>query len=186
MGVTVGLDSIYYAICKKDDIDGVEYETPVRYAGAIQFTSAPTTNNANLYADNQLAEVATALGDIPVTLNMTDIPADIAAKLLGSQIDENGVLLSSASDNAPYVAVGFRALKSDGSYRYVWLYKGKFQPESTDIQTRGETPAFQTPTLNATFMPRKFDGQWRARLDEGEGVDQAIIDGWFAQVYEKN
>lgn len=186
MAVTIGLDSIYYAILTKDEVTGVEYETPKRYQGAIQLTSTPTTNTATLYADDQASEVATSMGDITVTLNMKDLPASVAADLLGSEIDENGVLLSSAQDNAPYVAIGFRSLKSDGTYRYVWLYKGKFQPEQTDIQTKGETPTFQTPTLNATFMPREYDKQWRARVDQGEGVDQTVIDGWFTQVYEKN
>jgi len=187
-GVTVGIDSIFYAIMTPgtDTFDTpAAYGEPKHYAGAIQLTTAPTTNSATLYADNKAVEVATAFGDIPVTLNMTDLPDAVAADLLGSEIDDNGVLVSSAADNAPFVAIGFRALKSNGAYRYVWLFKGKFQPDSTDLSTKTDTPTFQTPTLNATFIPRENDSQWRVRVDaDNPGVPPTLITGWFDEVYD--
>jgi len=187
-GVTVGIESLYYAIMTPgtDTFDTpAAYGTPKHYAGTIQLTTAPTTNTATLYADNKAVEVATAFGDIPVTLNMTDLPDAVAADLLGSEIDENGVLVSAASDNAPFVAIGFRALKSNGAHRYVWLLKGKFQPDSTDLSTKTDTPTFQTPTLNATFIPRENDAQWRYRVDaDKQGVPAEVIENWFDAVYD--
>lgn len=44
--------------------------------------------------------------------------------LLGNAVDDNGVLVRTATDKPPYFAVGFKSEKSNGKYRFVWLYKG--------------------------------------------------------------
>ena len=54
----------------------------------------------------------------------TDVPLAIQEMIFGNQIDDNGVLVRTASDRPPYFAVGFKSEKSDGAFRYVWLYKG--------------------------------------------------------------
>lgn len=55
---------------------------------------------------------------------MADIPLAIQEQIFGNQIDDNGVLVRTASDKPGYFAVGFKSEKSDGAFRYVWLYKG--------------------------------------------------------------
>lgn len=179
---TVGLDQIYYAIMNDDTLE--TYDTPVRLAGAIQAGLTPTTNSATLYADDQASEVATSLGDIALVLNVKDISTVDQAALLGHTIDANGVLVRSKDDIAPYVALGYRRRKADGTFRYIWNLKGKFQAESQDAQTKTDTPAFQTPTINATFIPRTTDGQWQSVVNEGDaGVVSATLTNWFNTVY---
>lgn len=182
-GVRVGLDSIYYAIMT-DETDEI-YDTPNRLAGAISATITPTTNSETLYADDQADEVANSLGDITVELNVKDLPPAILADLIGSKVDANGVLLENKNDYAPYIALGFRSRKSNGKFRYYWLYKGKFQPTEEEFQTKEDTPSFQTPTITGTFLPRAKDGQWRARVDSDDPmVPASVISNWFAAVYE--
>lgn len=182
---TVGLDQIYYAIMNDDTLE--TYDTPVRLAGAIQAGLTPTTNSATLYADDQASEVATSLGDIALVLNVKDISTVDQAALLGHTIDANGVLVRSKDDIAPYVALGYRRRKADGTFRYIWNLKGKFQAESQDAQTKTDTPAFQTPTINATFIPRATDGQWQSVVNEGDaGVVAGTLTNWFNTVYLEN
>ena len=94
-----------------------------------------------------------------------------------------------ADDGAP-VAVGFRAKKANGKYRYFWLYRVKFGLPATNLQTKGESITFSTPTIEGTVMRRnKLDGNgkhpWKAEVTEGDaGVPALVITGWYTQVYE--
>jgi phi13 family phage major tail protein len=72
--------------------------------------------------------------------------------LLGSTVNEDGVLELSASDQAPYVALGFESEKSNGETRYVWLYKGKFSLPETSNKTKADKPEFQTEKISGVFI----------------------------------
>ncbi|MEJ8546630.1 major tail protein [Brevibacillus borstelensis] len=181
-GVRVGLNDVHYAIMKDDET----YEIPKKLAGAIQAKISPKSNKETLYADDQAYEVATSLGDIELELNVADIPSEVLRDLLGHTINADGVLIKSSEDNAPYVALGFRSKKSNGKYRYTWIYKGKFQPEDQEFATKEDKPKFQTPTISGTFLPREDNKRWQAQVDEDDtGVKQEVIDNWFKAVYEE-
>ncbi len=187
-GVPVGLKDLHYALLTSDDSSGAVYDVPKSIVGAITATITPTVNNATLYADDGAAETASALGEITVALNAKDLPKQVQADLLGLTVNADGVLIRSADDNAPYVAIGFRSVKSNGEYRYSWLYKGKFQPQAQNYQTKGDTPSFQTPTINAVFVKREHDNQWQAEVDADDETitDPTIITNWFNAVYEES
>ena len=78
----------------------------------------------------------------------------------------------------------------DGKYRYFWLYKVKFGIPDTNLETKGDSITFQTPTIEGTVMRRnKPDAlgrhPWKAEVTEGgAGVPAETITGWFGQVYE--
>lgn len=187
-GITVGLDMIYYAILQ-EDTDTVDtpaaYSTPKRIPGAISLTITPNVNSSTLYADDQAAETDTNLGDIAFSMNVKDLPNEVLADLLGHKLDSRGGLVRSKDDVAPYVAIGYRRRKSNGEYRYIWNYKGRFQPETQEANTKTDTPSFQTPTITATFLPRTYDGLWQYVVNsDDEGVDPEMIATWFNEVVE--
>ena len=64
---------------------------------------------------------------------------EMARDLTGAVADDNGVLISASENAGVPVAVGFRALKPDGKYRYFWIYKIKFGIPATNLQTKGNT-----------------------------------------------
>lgn len=177
----VGLKDIHIAVMKEDGT----YETPVKISPAMNATITPNINTATLFGDDRAVETAESLGDIDVTIGTTDLTTEEYALLLGKTVNSDGVVIDSAEDVAPYVAMGFRAMKSNGAYRYVWLYKGKFGIPSDTHQTKGDTVEFQTPSITAKFVTRD-DGKWRARVDSDDpGADQGVIDNWFNAVYEE-
>lgn len=180
-GITIGLDSLYYAIMNNEDIE--TYAAPMRIPGAVQVTVTPTTNSATFYGDDKADEVATSLGDITMAINVKNLTNAHLADLLGHAIDANGGLVRNSNDQAPYVAIGYRRRMSTGKYRYIWMYKGRFQPEAQDAQTKTDTPTFQTPTINGTFLPRDTDKNWQFVVNEGDpGVLQAFLDAFFNNV----
>ena len=180
--IPVGLDQLHYAIMDDEALE--TYAAPVAIPGTIMANIVPTTNAATLYADDKAWDVAMSLGDIALALNMADIPTADRAAWLGHTVDANGVLVRKDTDQAPYVAIGFRRKLSNGKYRYVWLLKGKFRAEEQNAATKTDTPTFQTPTINATFMPRDTDREWQSVVNEGDpGVVAGTLTSWFDSVY---
>ncbi len=121
---------------------------------------------------------------------MDDIGVTHAKALTGAEVDSKGVLISSGEDLGDPVAVGFRAMKANGKYRYFWLYRIQFGIPATNLQTKGDSISFQTPTIEGTIMQRhKADSRgkhpWKTEVTEGDaGVAANTVSGWFSSVYE--
>ena len=187
---TIGLDRLYYSKIT-EDVNGEEtYAVPAVLAKAITAELSVELIEAILYADDGAAEVVKDFNSGTLTLGVDDIGPTVAADLTGSSTDDNGVLISASENVGTPVAVGFRAKKANGTYRYFWLYRVKFGLPATNLQTKADSITFSTPTIEGTVMRRnKLDGMgkhpWKAEVTEGDaGVSSTTITGWFAQVYE--
>lgn len=178
----VGLKDLYYATLTKDDDTGVTYGTPARVAPAINAKITPSVSTEILYADDGAAETTTALGEISVELETSDLPLEIQAVLLGHTLDvATGVMTKKSSDTAPYVALGFKSKKSNGKYRFVWLLKGKFSPIEEEFKTSEDKVSYNTPKIKASFIKRSKDDVWQYIADEDSGFTGAAT--WFTTVY---
>lgn len=177
---TIGLRDVYYALLTEDPAAGVAtYETPVRMVGAISAKVNPNTSTATLFADDGPADSAVTLGEISLELNMADIDLKTQAVLLGHKY-ENGILSKKGADVPPWVAIGFRTLKSNGKYRYYWLNKGKFAIPEDDLATKGDSIEFKTPTISGAFVKRDSDDEWQRVGDEDdEAFTDEIKNSWF-------
>ena len=140
-------------------------------------------------------ETATTLGKIDVEINKAELTPENKADLLGHAIDDNGGVVYGDSDVPPWVAIGFRTLKSNGNYRYVWLYKGKFTDPEDNNETKGDSINFQTDTISGQFV--KLNNQvtigtklvrlWKYELDgDSEDADANIMANWFDAVTMPN
>lgn len=187
---TIGLDKPYFSIITEDANGQETYGTPKVMAKAIQADLTVNNATASLYADDGVDESVDEFTSGTLSLGLNDLASTVAAELLGARVDTNGVLVNSTNDIAPYVAVGFRARKANGKYRYFWLYRVKFGVPATKLATKGESITFQTPTIEGTVMRRnKPDTQdkhpWKTEVTDGDtGVSAATISGWFSAVYE--
>lgn len=187
---TIGLDKLYYAKITEDVQGNETYETPRPLAKAMTCELSVELAEATLYADDGAAEVVKEFQTGTLSLGIDDIGSKIAEDLTGAKIDKNNVLISSSEDGGMPVAIGFRAKKSNGKYRYFWLYRVKFGIPATNLTTKGESIEFSTPTIEGTVMRRnKVDGEgkhpWKAEASEDDGtVPAAVISGWYSEVYE--
>ncbi|NIK10925.1 major tail protein [Alkalibacillus almallahensis] len=184
---TIGLKDIYYAIITDDtDTAGTTYGEPKRMGGAMTANIQPTFNSADLRSDDGVAETAESRGVTTVSVNTDDLSPEVQSDIYGKKINNDGALVDSQDDRPPYLALMFRAEKANGSYRYTVLYRGKFTPPEINYETKQETPAFQTPTTEGRFLPRKSDGKFGAQVDEDDdNVDATITDSWFDAPYEE-
>jgi phi13 family phage major tail protein len=126
-GVQIGLSNVVVAELLTDEIGSpATYEAPVRIPGAMTANVNPNTSTETLFADDGPYETATTIGGITLSLNVADLDLATQAKLFGHTMTAEGVLIRKSGDTPPWVAVGFKSLKSNGKYRYTWLAKGKF------------------------------------------------------------
>lgn len=187
---TIGLDRLYYAKITEESNGDETYETPEPLAKAITAELSVELAEATLYADDGAAEIIKEFKNGTLSLGIDDIGAAIASDLTGATIDDNKVLISTSEDGGDPVAIGFRAKKANGKYRYFWLYRVKFGIPATNLATKGDSITFSTPTIEGTVLRRnKLDGKrkhpWKAEVNEGDdGVTSEIITGWYSEVYE--
>jgi phi13 family phage major tail protein len=176
----VGLNDLHFAILTADTKDELTYEPTEALVGAINATINPAVNTQELYADDQLWESVSALGKVDVEIETAELPLTIRAKLLGNEL-KNGVLIEKATDVPPHIALGFKSLKSNGKYRYVWLLKGVAQPMAEDFSTKKDNVEHKTPKVKFTFMARVHDGEWKHTADE-DGQGFTGFESWFSRV----
>ena len=187
---TIGLDRLYYAKITEGENGDETYATPVSLAKAMTAELSVELAEATLYADDGAAEIVKEFQSGTLSLGVDYIGVIAAEDLTGAKIDDNKVLISASEDGGTPVAIGFRAKKANGKYRYFWLYRVKFGVPATNLATKGESITFSTPTIEGTVLRRnKLDGQgnhpWKAEVSEDDtGVAAATITGWYTQVYE--
>ena len=187
---TIGLDKLYYAPITESATGDETYGVPAILAKAISAELSVELAEATLYADDGAAEIVKEFKSGTLSLGVDDIGAAIASALTGATIDSNQVIISASEDGGAPVAVGFRAKKSNGKYRYFWLYRVKFGIPATNLATKGDSITFSTPTIEGTVLRRnKTDTSgkhpWKAEVTEGdESVSTETISGWYTSVYE--
>ena len=187
---TIGLDKLYYATITDDENGEEIYGTPTQLAKAISAELSVELAEATLYADDGAAEIVKEFKNGTISLGVDDIGSTTAAALTGVTVDKNNVVVSNGEDGGNPVAVGFRAKKSNGKYKYYWLYRVKFGIPATNLATKGDSITFSTPTIEGTVLRRNkpdTSGKhpWKAEVTEGDkDVPAAVISAWYTEVYE--
>ena len=167
---TIGLKNVVIAELTSDTEAAVAYGPLQDFAGAIDAQLAPENADPDVqYADDVELDVLYPDPEIKLTMEMADVPLMLQEKILGNVIDDNGVLIRTAGDAPPYYALGFRSERSDGKFRYVWLFKGRAAPMNETYHTKeGKQLTRQTGKLEFTFIKRTHDGRYQAVADEGQ------------------
>ena len=184
---TVGLKNVVIAPLTTDTEETHTYGDLQLMAGAIEATITPENAEPDIqYADDIEFDVLYPDPKLTFSLQMADIPLLIQEMLFANAIDDNGVLVRTASDKPPYFAMGFKSEKSNGKFRYVWLYKVRAKPITETYQTKeGDTVTRQTGTVECTAIKRTHDGRYQAVADEGEnGFDTSKAETFLSEVYE--
>lgn len=187
---TIGLDKLYYAKITEDANGNETYGTPLQLAKAMTAELSVELAEATLYADDGPAEIVKEFKTGTLALGIDDIGVTAAEDLTGAKLDDNHVVVSASEDGGSPVAVGFRAKKANGKYRYFWLYRVVFGIPATNLATKGDAITFSTPTIEGTVLRRnKIDANnkhpWKSEVNEDDlNVPSTVITGWYNEVYE--
>ncbi|QKS71904.1 phage tail protein [Paenalkalicoccus suaedae] len=163
----IGLDMFHYAILTSDESSGTEYEETVHIPNIVEAGFNPNSSNEVFFADNGPADSYSQIGAPEVTLNVGDLPPKDYATLMGASY-KNGQIKYSVNASAPDVAIGYRRQKTNGEYRFIWFYKGKFSLPEESGQTKQDSVEFQTQEIVFTSVARVSDHEIFTRVDSDD------------------
>ena len=193
MAMRIGCDSLVYAIMTTEDsaASAPVYGAVKAAPGVMHVNINPNGSVETAFFDDGPGDSAATLGKIEVEIQKNVLTAENKADLLGHELDGNGATVYADSDVPPWVAIGFRTLKSNGKYRYVWLYKGRFSDPEDNSETKGDSISFQSDTIKGQFVKLAYahtvNGKakrcWKYEIDSDTATaSQATMDAWFTSV----
>ena len=183
---TVGLKNMVIAPVLTDTEEATTYGDLQKVAGAIEATITPENNDPDVqYFDDVEGDVLYPDPELSFKTKLADLPLVIQEMIFSNKIDDNGVLIRTASDKPGYFAVGFMSEKSNGTYRYVWLYKVRAKPVTETYATKeGTSITRQTGEIEWTAIKRTSDARYQAVADEGQnGFTTAKAATFLESVY---
>lgn len=186
----IGLDDLYVAEVTQDDADGYVADTPEPLAPAMNASQTPAVNSVTQYADDAPYDTMSSEGETEITLDVTNIPVEMLAKLTGNTFDSASGRMFDHGATPPYHALMFRSMKSNGSYRYYSYLKGKFRNPAEEAASKSDTPDPKPRKLIYTAVKTvyEFDVDGAGDMQKVKRVigdeDSTNFDGstWFSQV----
>lgn len=171
----VGVSDFKYALLTADTPEGVTYGEWTRIPSLNKISVNPSSNTATNYGDNGPVESAESLGEVSISADICDIPDKDRAALLGHKL-VNGVMEYNSEDVAPYAAIMFTGLNSNGTRKFVKVLKVKFSEPKDEYTTKEDKVTFSNPQIEGKAVIREYDKAWKRTLDEGaEGVTPEIV-----------
>jgi phi13 family phage major tail protein len=184
----IGLDSLYIAGVTEDSASAYTPGTPAWLAPAAEASLEPATSFQIQYADDQPYDVATSEGETKIALKVTGLPLITLADITGKVFDATTGRMYDNGGIAPWKALGFRSKKSNGSYRYFWFLKGKFDMPKESVATLADKPDPKVMDLTFTAIRtvHVFDlgdiNDTVKRVVGDTDTEAFVATGWFTQV----
>lgn len=199
-----GTDDLYYAEVTIDD-NGTNTagsgETPnhgyvtgtvKRLAPVAEISKTVETASDTKYYDNKPAITINAEGADTITLNIPALDLATLADITGKQIDATTGAFMDGESTPKMFALGYRLGLTDGTYRYVWRYKGSFAipDEASTTKNAGTDSNGQTLTYTGIMTIHKFtkavDAQGNPTAQKAlvvdERDDKAVLTNFFSTV----
>ena len=170
---SVGLRDLYYALVTQDDASAYAAGTPAYLAPAVTANLAPAVNTETIYADDGPFENIVSEGATEIEMEVTEIPLQQLAQITGVVYDPTTGAMLDNGGTPPEVALGFRAKKSNGSYKYYWFLKGKFTKPSEEKQSDSDTPNPKMAKLKFTALKTVYQWTMDTTVD---GVKRVVVD----------
>ncbi len=167
---TIGVDKYTFFKVTEDTLDGITYGEAYSLPGTVEITPTDAGGSDTFDADNGAYEVEAYLEKIGHDITNADITPEVDMMWRGLTAT-NGVAEVGAVNSVPYFAVAWRVLKSDGTYRYVRYYKGKYSfASNVGGKTKPSSGAAEKQTAKATFtaVKREMDDKYYGYIDEAD------------------
>lgn len=153
----INIKNLVYCLLTSDDSSAVTYGSVKSLAKVMTIDITPSQATGVLYGDGAQTENIAKLTGIAVKVEANKIAIEDRAAILGHTYSD-GVVVKNASDEAPYIAMGYQVEGTNGYSEYVWLLKGRAQEITQSAKQQDDKINFSTDTFNVNFIPREHDG----------------------------
>ena len=178
-----GVDKLMIAevLCDDNETSGTENEygyateTPVELAPVAEISKTVSSGSESKFYDNIPAMTINSEGADEITFTVPALPLAMLGKILGKKVDETTGAFLDGARAEKYYAVGYRLKLTDGTYRYVWRYKGSFSipDETSATEDDGTTSNNQSLTFTGIYTTHEFTKGGKAKglvVDERDGL----------------
>ncbi len=165
---TIGVDKYTFFPLTSDTAEGAEYGEAYSLRGTVEIAPSDSGGSDVFDADNGAYVADTYIENIGHDITNADIPPQVDAMWRGLEM-KNGLVTVGTNMPTKYFGVAWRALKSDGTYRYVRYFKGSYSfASNVGGKTKPSTGASEKQTAKATFtaVARDYDNNYYEYIDE--------------------
>ncbi len=184
-----GTDNLVYAeVLTDNNTSGEGYTTGAVkvLAPVAEISKTVETATDTKYYDNKPALTINAEGADTITLTVPALDLATLAAVTGKIYDATTGAFCDGERHPKYYALGYRLRLTDGSYRYVWRYKGSFgiPDETSQTENAGTDSNNQQLTYTGICTLHTFtktgSGEKALVVDERDGL--ADLTGFFSEV----
>lgn len=181
-----GTDNLVIAEVTQDNSEGYVTGAVSVLAPVAEISRTTETSSDTKYYDNKPALTINAEGADTITLTVPVLDLATLALITGKLVDASTGAFMDGESTPKYFALGYRLRLTDGTYRYVWRYKGSFAipDESSQTESAGTDSSNQSLTYTGIQTQHKFtkpnSSQKALVVDERDGL--ADLSTFFDQV----
>lgn len=182
-----GTDHLVYAeVIKDNNTDGYVTGTVKVLAPVAEISKTVETASDTKYYDNKPALSINAEGADTITLTIPALDLATLADITGKNYDNTLGAFMDGERTPKYFALGYRLRLTDGTYRYVWRYKGSFgiPDETSQTENAGTDSNNQQLTYTGIATMHNFTktGTSEKALVVDERTTSVDLDTFFAAV----
>ncbi|WP_225426976.1 major tail protein [Companilactobacillus kedongensis] len=145
--------------------------------GTIELKTSGFSGQLNVeYASNIAYFVSDAgTGTGKVELSMMELPSDVSTEVLGDDVDENGIYMTTSDVKQPYVAIIAEAQDLNQKPMWIGIAKAKFATtDGNDLKTgedKGMTP--EKPSITGSAITRRLGKLVKTKASNSNGTTLA-------------
>ena len=183
-----GLKNVYYSkVTEVTDGSGnvaTSYSTPAPWIGAVSFSGDPQGSRTVTRADDSDYFVSNPNGGYSGTIEVYEVPDDLAEWCFGEARDTNGIAYETAKSGVTtrYIALLFQFAADQKAIRHV-MFKVSLSraPIGSETTPEGNTPNPQTISITYTATNRP-DADELVRAKADPRTDATKYNAWFSAV----
>lgn len=133
-----GVDNLVFAEVLTDTAEEYTTGEVKTLAPVAEIGRTTESSSESHYYDNLPMVVVTATGPDEVSITCAPPSLAVLAEITGRIYDETLGIMVEGERAEKYFAIGYRTKGTDGQYRYVWRYKGKFGIPAETVATEND------------------------------------------------
>lgn len=180
--VTYGFKNAHIAFMNSASLTPPEWEEPTAIPGAVRFTPTAQGQPSSFYADDSPYFVVTANNGYTAEIEMALVPDAILARMLGWEIDTNGMLVE-VTDAIPEPFALLGEVSGDAKNRRFVYYNCIASRPAKEHTTKNESITPSTDIINATITPIEIGEKSIVKgVLELSDTNKTIYDAFFGSV----